>query len=68
MYKSLFMMSAFLVLSLFSNAQTLAEATQKTLSERFESAESDFNAIIAKEPTAGAIGVLAIRMMPLNQL
>ena len=47
-------MGAFLVLSIFGNAQTLAEATQKTLSERFESAESDLNAIIAKEPTVAA--------------
>jgi tetratricopeptide (TPR) repeat protein len=48
------MMGALLVLSMLSNAQTLAEATQKTLSERFESAESDLNAIIAKEPTVAA--------------
>jgi len=54
MYKSSFMLSILLMLSLFSNAQTLAEATQKTMSERFESAEADLNAIIAKEPTAGA--------------
>jgi tetratricopeptide (TPR) repeat protein len=54
MYKSLFLTSAFVALTFFSNAQTLAEATQKTLSERFESAEADFNAIIAKEPTVGA--------------
>ena len=54
MFKSLFMMGALLVLSMLSNAQTLAEATQKTLSERFESAESDLNAIIAKEPTVAA--------------
>lgn len=47
-------MSTFLVLSFFTQAQTLAEATQKTLSERFESAEADLNAIIAKEPTVGA--------------
>jgi len=47
-------MSAFAALSFFSTAQTLAEATQKTLSERFESAETDFNVIISKEPTAGA--------------
>jgi tetratricopeptide (TPR) repeat protein len=54
MYKSLFLTSALVALTFFSNAQTLAEATQKTLSERFESAETDFNAIIAKEPTVGA--------------
>lgn len=54
MYKSMFLTSAFVALTFFSNAQTLAEATQKTLSERFESAEADFNAIIAKEPTVGA--------------
>lgn len=54
MYKSLFLMSAFVALTFFSNAQTLAEATQKTLSERFESAEADFNAITAKEPTVAA--------------
>ncbi len=54
MHKSLFILSAFMLLSLFSNAQTLAEATQKTLNERFESAETDFNNIIAKEPTIGA--------------
>lgn len=54
MFKSLFLLSAFLVLSVFSNAQTLAEATQKILSERFESAEADLNAIIAKEPTVAA--------------
>ncbi len=54
MYKSMFLTSAFVALTFFSNAQTLAEATQKTLSERFESAETDFNAIIAKEPTVGA--------------
>lgn len=47
-------MSAFTVLAFFSNAQTLAEAIQKTSSERFESAEADLNAIIAKEPTNGA--------------
>ncbi len=54
MYKSLFMLSALMVLSFFSNGQTLVEATQKTLNERFEVAESDLNAIIAKEPTNGA--------------
>jgi len=54
MFKSLFLMSALVVLSFFSKAQTLAEATQKTLSERFESAEADLNAIIAKEPTIAA--------------
>jgi outer membrane scaffolding protein for murein synthesis (MipA/OmpV family) len=53
MFKSLFLMSALVVLSFFSKAQTLAEATQKTLSERFESAEADLNALIAKEPTIG---------------
>ena len=54
MYKSLFILSALMVLSFFSNGQTLVEATQKTLNERFEVAESDLNAIIAKEPTNGA--------------
>ena len=54
MYKSMFLFSAFIVLSFFSYAQTLAEATQKTLNERFEAAEADFNAIIAKESTIGA--------------
>lgn len=44
-------MSALVALSIFSNAQTLAEAIQKTLSERFESAEADLNGLIAKEPT-----------------
>ncbi|MFM7728046.1 MAG: tetratricopeptide repeat protein, partial [Flavobacteriales bacterium] len=54
MYKSVILLSAFLVLTFFSKAQTLAEAIQKTNSERFESAESDLNAIIAKEPGNGA--------------
>jgi tetratricopeptide (TPR) repeat protein len=54
MYKSLFLLSAMMVLLCASNAQTLVEATQKTLSERFESAESDLNTIISKEPTIGA--------------
>jgi tetratricopeptide (TPR) repeat protein len=53
MFKSLFLMSTFLVLSIFSNAQTLTEAIQKTLSERFEAADADLNALIAKEPTIG---------------
>ena len=53
MYRSLFFMSAFVAVSLFSTAQTLTEAIQKTLSERFESAEADLNALIAKEPTIG---------------
>jgi len=54
MYKSVILLSSFLVLTFFSNAQTLAEAIQKTTSERFESAETDLNAIIAKEPSNGA--------------
>ena len=53
MYRSLFLMSAFVAVSFFSTAQTLTEAIQKTLSERFESAEADLNALIAKEPTIG---------------
>jgi len=54
MYKSMILLSAFVVLSFFSNAQSLVEATQKTSNERFESAESDLNALIASEPTNGA--------------
>jgi tetratricopeptide (TPR) repeat protein len=46
-------MSAFVAVSFFSTAQSLSEAIQKTLSERFESAEADLNALIAKEPTIG---------------
>ena len=35
------------------NAQTLKEAVVKTDNERFESAASDYRALIAKEPTKG---------------
>ena len=35
----------------FANAQTLDEAIKKTDNERFAAARTDFNALIAKEPT-----------------
>jgi tetratricopeptide (TPR) repeat protein len=54
MFKSIFMLSILFVLTCSAQAQTLAEAVQKTLNERFESAETDLNTIIAKEPTVGA--------------
>lgn len=38
----------------FANAQTLPEAIKKTDNERYESAEMDFKALIAKEPNSGA--------------
>ncbi len=53
MYKSLLFICALVVLNSAAMAQTRVEAIQKTLSERFESAETDLNAIIAKEPTVG---------------
>lgn len=38
----------------FANAQTLPEAIKKTNNERYEAAEMDFKALIAKEPNSGA--------------
>lgn len=38
----------------FASAQTLPEAIKKTENERFESAEMDFKALVAKEPNSGA--------------
>ncbi len=38
----------------FANAQTLPEAIKKTDNERYESAEADFRALIAKDPNSGA--------------
>ena len=53
MYKS-FLLGLVVALSAFNlTAQTRAEAIQKTLSERFEVAESELNAIISKEPSVG---------------
>jgi tetratricopeptide (TPR) repeat protein len=51
MYKSLLLVVVLAACSITLSAQTRAEAIQKTLSERFETAESELNAIIAKEPT-----------------
>jgi len=50
MYKSLLLLAMFAVSSMTFSAQTRADAIQKTLSERFELAESELNTLIAKEP------------------
>jgi tetratricopeptide (TPR) repeat protein len=53
MYKSLLFLATLAVGGMTLSAQTRAEAIQKTLSERFEVAESELNTLITKEPTVG---------------
>lgn len=51
--KKLIILSTLALVS-FTNAQTLPEAIKKTDNERYESAEVDFKALVAKEPNSGA--------------
>ena len=52
MKKAVFLTTS-IIITQCVNAQTLKEAVVKTDNERFESAASDYRALIAKEPTKG---------------